>query len=65
MQQIVGLYIEEQYAPPPPTPMHRDRANTYAREAWEKARRTFLIAALRRTVKRLVPFRWGDGGESE
>ncbi|HEC24112.1 MAG TPA: hypothetical protein ENI95_14465 [Chloroflexi bacterium] len=65
VQQIVGLYIEEQYAPPPPTPMHRDRANTYAREAWEKARRTFLIAALRRTVKRLVPFRWGDGGESE
>lgn len=59
---ITQLYVDEQYGPPPETPMHADRANTWAREAWPTARRAFLRAAVWNGLARLNPFKPRQSG---
>lgn len=61
---IVQLYVEEKFAPPPPTSLHADRANSMAQEAWGEARRAFLREAALRFLRRLNPFRDRQKGEA-
>jgi len=57
IHRIAGLYVAEQYAPPPLTPMHLDKANTEAREAWSALRPAFMRRAALAGLRRLLPGR--------
>jgi hypothetical protein len=62
IDQIAGLYVQEQYGPPPETPLHLDRANTLAREEWEALRPVFMRHAAFGWLRRLLPGKRGQSG---
>jgi len=55
VNQIVGLYVQEQYAPPPVREIDRFKAGSLAHDEWQKARPYLIRAVLTRFLKQLIP----------
>jgi hypothetical protein len=62
IDQIAGLYVQEQYGLPPETPLHLDKANTLAREEWEALRPVFMRHAAFGWLRRWLPGKRGQSG---
>ncbi len=60
INQITHLYMREQYAPPPQETVEHEKANAFARQAWETLRPIFIKASTLRWLKRFAPSRRPD-----
>jgi hypothetical protein len=62
VQRIVGMYVEDQYAPPRPLDdFYRDRRNAEADTSWKFLRPRFMRAAVGRLARQITSIRLGRG----